>query len=318
MPNEKHLSDVSPKDKPWDKQRNFADLVQELYSQIDYLGYSVRIAQCALILEFALAAATEGEFVYRLQSAKFCRCRHCPVCQWRRSLMWKARFFQVLPKLRQDYPTARYLFLTLTVRNCPLDELRQTLTHMNKSWQRLSERKVFPAIGWAKSVEVTRGEDGSAHPHFHVLMMVPAGYFSTTGGYLNHEKWTELWQKSLRIDYLPIVHITAIKPQLGDSMDTAIKETFKYSVKSSDLVYSPEFLKAITDQLHKTRAIALGGIFRDYLSDHEPEDLINTDETESEIVSDDRFYFGWREALKHYVCIRSTDSENCDDNSQSR
>ncbi|WP_170869787.1 protein rep, partial [Shigella sonnei] len=25
----------------------------------------------------------------RLREAHFCRVRHCPVCQWRRSLMWQ-------------------------------------------------------------------------------------------------------------------------------------------------------------------------------------------------------------------------------------
>ncbi|MDI4746156.1 protein rep, partial [Salmonella enterica subsp. enterica serovar Kentucky] len=38
----------------------------------------------------------------------------------------------------------------------------------------MKDRKEFkPVQGWIRTTEVTRGRDGSAHPHFHTLMMVP-------------------------------------------------------------------------------------------------------------------------------------------------
>ena len=108
-----------------------------------------------------------GETRLRLREAHFCRVRHCPVCQWRRSLMWQARFYQSLPKLVTEHPKARWLFLTLTVRNCPITELGETLTAMNAAWQRLKDRKEFrPVLGWVRTTEVTRGKDGSARPAF--------------------------------------------------------------------------------------------------------------------------------------------------------
>ena len=48
--------------------------------------------------------------------------------------------FIITPNL--EHPKAR-LFLTLTVRNMPVCELRDALQHMNKSWQRLIKRKEF-------------------------------------------------------------------------------------------------------------------------------------------------------------------------------
>ncbi|MDK6280879.1 protein rep, partial [Escherichia coli] len=98
----------------------------------------------------------------RLRDARFCRVRHCPICQWRRSLMWQARFYQSLPKIVAEYPDARWLFLTLTVRNCPITELGDTLTVMNAAFQRLKDRKEFRGVlGWVRTTEVTRGKDGS-------------------------------------------------------------------------------------------------------------------------------------------------------------
>ena len=68
---------------------------------------------------------------------------------------------------------------------------------MNKAWQRLIQRKLFPAIGWLRSTEVTRGKDGSAHPHFHCLLLVSSSYFSGKG-YLKQNDWVEMWRSSLR------------------------------------------------------------------------------------------------------------------------
>ena len=73
----------------------------------------------------------------------FCRVRHCPVCQWRRSLLWRAVMFQQLPSIQERFPTHRWVFLTLTVKNPPVTELRDTLKHMNDSWQRLIQTKRF-------------------------------------------------------------------------------------------------------------------------------------------------------------------------------
>jgi plasmid rolling circle replication initiator protein Rep len=227
--------------------------------------------------------------------------------------MWKARFIKALPAITAAHPTARWIFLTLTVKNCELAELRDTLTVMNRAWARLSQRKVFPAIGWVKSFEVTRNpDDGTAHPHFHVLMMVPPAYFSGQG-YINQEQWRELWQHALRADYeVWGVNVKAIRPKStqGGLLDpntallAAVKETFKYSVKGQDLIADASWLVGLTHQLHKMRAIALGGVLKDYLSEEEPDhgDLIHGDEDEGEISPDDpRWWFGWKEMVKRYL-----------------
>lgn len=314
-----YLSELSDKDKPWDYHRGLADQVRDLYKATEFVDYSDRIAVCAKLLEFALSAADTGEQIFRLQTAWFCRVRHCPVCQWRRSLMWKARFFKALPVITTDHPTARWIFLTLTVKNCPLEELKANLTQMNKAWKRLTERKVFPALGWVKSFEVTRNpSDGTAHPHFHVLMMVPSSYFKGQS-YIKQEKWQELWQHALRANYSPVVDVRAIRhktsstdlPDPPSRLLSAVKETFKYSIKGQDLVADASWLLELTHQLHKTRAIALGGVLRNYLSEEEPdqEDLIHADDEPGEISPDDpRWWFSWREMVKRYMGDQKTET----------
>lgn len=299
------LSSVSPKDKPWDVHRANADRVSQLYESSELQRYADRVKICSQWLEFAPTANEVGSLDLKLKSARFCRVRQCPVCQWRRSLMWRARFFQAVPKIFVAYPKARFVFLTLTVQNCAVEELRVTLNMMNKAWERLSKRKQFPAMGWVKAVEVTRSKDGMAHPHFHVMLMVPESYFKK--GYLSQAKWTELWQRSLRVDYTPIVHVKAVKPRpghegdLGAGMTAGVLETLKYGVKESDLIADRDWLITVTRQLHKTRAVAVGGLLKDFIREEEPEDLIHTDE-EAEIEETfSTLYFGWRERLEKYI-----------------
>jgi plasmid rolling circle replication initiator protein Rep len=224
--------------------------------------------------------------------------------------MWRARFFQALPQLLNDYPKAEFLFLTLTVRHRPANELRQTLAQMNKAWTLLTKRKQFPGLGYVKSTEVTRSANGYAHAHFHVLIMVTDGYFKR--GYLSKDKWIELWQSCLKVDYAPSVDVKKVRERgkaAEKSSDPnvarlkAICETLKYSIKPSDLVADPEWFYEINRQLHKTRAVAVGGLLKNYLSEEEPEDLIHSDLDEEEDVPEQakEITFGWREMYKRYA-----------------
>ncbi|MBX4303169.1 protein rep, partial [Mycobacterium tuberculosis] len=73
--------------------------------------------------------------------------------------------------------------------------------------------------------EVTRGSDGSAHPHFHTLMMVPPSMF--TRDYVKHDRWVELWRECLRVNYDPNVDVRAVKPRKpkdGESLASATAE----------------------------------------------------------------------------------------------
>lgn len=204
----------------------------------------------------------------------------------------------MLPKVVQDYPGSRWLFLTLTVKNCPITELKATLKWMHESFKRLTKLKVWTIKGWIKSTEVTRGKDGLAHPHFHCLLMVSPSYFSGQD-YISQAKWAELWQQCLRIDYKPMVHVRAIAKH--NDPQVIIPEILKYQVKESDLVRDREWFLELTNQLHKTRAVAVGGILKDYLKEleEEPEDLIGESDN-PDPVDEGSLYFGWRRVQKQY------------------
>jgi plasmid rolling circle replication initiator protein Rep len=301
-----NLSDLSQRDKPWDKHRANADKVSAYYVGSEFRDYGDRIHYCSEFLDFRLTPDSgDGTMKLKLDSARFCRVRHCPVCQWRRSLMWKAKAYKILPKIVAEYPSYRWLFVTLTIKNCQITELRSTLDWMHESFKRLTKLKDFPAIGWIKSTEVTRGKDGSAHPHFHCLLMVQPSYFGKN--YMKQSEWVELWRRSLRIDYNPVIDVQAIKK--GISPASLIPELLKYCTKESDLTADREWFLELTRQMHKSRTIATGGVLKDYLRDleREPEDLIGKgDEVEDEVedeVDEAHLYFGWKRDKKKYKLI---------------
>lgn len=356
--NEKYLTTKSPRDKPWDIHKSESTRIKELYQGTIFNKLAKRMNDCGNLLGFGwvIDAATEQERL-KLKTAHFCRSKNCTICQWRKSLKWVARFLKAIPVILADYPSARFLFLTLTVKSCEITDLRSALDLMNQAWQRLSQRKRFPAIGFVKSFEVTKSWDvtyngayvgrmgtktlnqwkrsqrrfnealmrlettDQVHPHFHVLLMVPSTYFNGAY-YLTQEDWTQLWQSCLRADYSPIVNIKVVKPKgrwfdnqedmpAEETLARGIVETVKYTVKPSDLVPQSEapdlveldrqWLLQLTKQLEGTRAIALGGVFRDYLSEADPleEDLIGKSE-DGEEISASTIYYRWNEIVQRY------------------
>lgn len=216
--------------------------------------------------------------------------------------MWLARFFCILPQFRADNPKVEFLFLTLTVKNCELSDLRETIASMQKAWNKLSQRKCYPAVASIRSLEVTKAADGLAHPHFHCLLAVPSSYFGQP--YLSQQKWTDLWKSSLKVDYVPIVDIRKVKILKDSDLDSAFRETLKYSVKPSDLISDPDWLAELTKQMYKVRSVSVGGFFKKYLSEDEPEDLISEDSTDDSLgEADDKLTFGWRENYKRYLKV---------------
>ena len=296
------LSDLSAKDKPWDTHRAESDQIENHYKGTEFQSYSDRIHFCSEFLNFVLRPTQNDALKLKLKGARFCRVRTCMVCSWRKSLMYKARVYKSLPRFLEDYPKYRFLFLTLTVKNCKINDLRKTITWMNQSFTRLSRLKAFPGEGWIKSVEVTKGKRGDAHPHFHCLLAVKSSYFGRD--YLSQKKWCEIWQKSLRVDYQPILDVQAVKA-IGD-LTSLVAEIVKYQTKPTHLigqglVSDKEWFLEYTRQIANTKALSIGGVFREYFRDleKEPEDLIGEDESDcSEDFGD--LIFNWRRHEKKY------------------
>ena len=198
----------------------------------------------------------------------YCRVRQCPVCQWRRSQMWIARTIKALPDLIEQYPSHRWLFLTLTAKTCPVSQLRAQLTKLNKSFARLTQRKDWPAVGYLRTVEVKRRWNGEAHPHIHVLLLVKASYFSSK--YVSKAKWSKLWGECLRVDYSPVIHCSPVKKrETPEKLLSAIIGIVKYQTKEDDTQEDRQWLTEVSKQIRYTNGISLGGLLKEYMREEE-------------------------------------------------
>lgn len=230
--------------------------------------------------------------------------------------MWRAKFYQSLPTILETAPRgARWLFLTITVKNCELSDLRSTLQEMNKSWNRFKGRKEFKNVkGWIRSTELTRNKkNDTAHPHFHCLLLVSASYFGK--GYIKQAQWTDSWKGAARLDYTPIVDIRTIKPPkktqdtqtektVEHLMSKAVCEVLKYSVKPSDMTSSPEWFLEMTKQTHNLRFIATGGLLKQALkpeTEINNDDLIKLGDDGTEGENSKPLVFEWDKPVKRYA-----------------
>ncbi|EET0132579.1 protein rep [Escherichia coli] len=317
------LRDYSTRDTKWDSDRVMADRVAQIYeSDSMFSSRGERMFDCSRRLLFApKVSRLTGEMKLALRKGEFCHVPFCPVCSRRRSLRWMRRLWEALPKLLTERPAARWLFMTLTVKNPPVEDTRETLKRMNAAWNRLVQRKEFrPVLGWLRTTEITYGRvPGCCHPHFHVLMMVPPSMLSGNG-YVKHARWVEIWSECLRVDYEAGVDIRVVKQKQGwkrpdgvtlpdmhrAALESGVIETMKYTVKSSEVVRDPAWFLELARQTYGLRMVATGGRLKEVLKVDKPEtdeDLIGADiPAELDEFEEQAFWlaFDWGRTEKRY------------------
>lgn len=191
-----------------------SQLLALVLEYLQYLNQAKRTDECNSWKMFQACAANIGH-PKKLIQANYCKDRFCATCQWLRSRKAFKEAMTIGEHTLVHQPTLRFIFLTLTVPNLPLDELSGGTTAMMKAWQRLTQRKrVRDAIlGYHRSLEVSYNpKRNDYHPHFHVLFAVP-GYYFKGSKYINQSEWLSLWQQSARDERINQVNVKAVKPK---------------------------------------------------------------------------------------------------------
>ena len=258
------------------------------------------IANCALRLKASVILQPELEPEVNLTGAMLCNKRLCPFCEWRRTKAMRARLHQGLNALYVDQPKLRGVFLTLTVRNVPLEDLGDQLDEMNRAWKRFKACSFFPTDLWFRRTEVTVGSrpigqelfsDGTAletnsvfaHPHFHVLLLVRPSFFSRD--YIKKSEWQKQWQMALRADYSPVVDVRAAKSSTGsgaspaEGAKSAVIEAAKYASKAASLMELGPATTELHWQLRGKRLMAFSRPLAQYVKqgDISEEEMLDAD-----------------------------------------
>jgi len=299
------LIDRVPSGKPrsWKRHRKFAAKVAKMvYKGTDNDVYENMI-HCGTVLVFRENLRTHQK---RLHRAFFCKKRTCPLCAWRKSRKLGSQMMETMSYLKAHQPGIRFLHLVLSMRNCTGQELGNQIRRMNRAWKRVMSWKRFSSSvsGYYKALEITYNQtDQTYHPHFHILLTVPAEYFSIDQAqYIPQVEWVQLWRKALKLDYDPTAHIQAVKVGVSEStefedadnpiqpiqVEKAILEITKYVTKFSDLLpiadESPEEFKEVMLTLDKqtvgVRVFSFGGLMREARKILKQEDVETSDLTD--------------------------------------
>lgn len=291
------------------------------------IRYCERILNCSndliYILDDDASSPTYGRTTF--ENARWCCVRHCSFCQFARARRLRAKFFKKFTI--ENVAEFDWIFLTLTVKNCPSNEIRSTIQLMNNAWSKLTRRVDFPAQGFIRSFEITmqrdrlssdgkskassgpatRSPDGHlmAHPHLHIVLCMKPGYYEHN--FKDKDWWIDQWQSCLRVDYRPSISIKKIF-DYEEGLVIALLETLKYTTKPADFdVTNPEageWLDDLTRELHKVRAISVGGNVAKFCPQSEIdaiEDSIKLDNDEKQLGH--QFGLTWNDKRKKFEVI---------------
>ncbi|TCU64433.1 plasmid rolling circle replication initiator protein Rep [Tissierella praeacuta] len=317
----KVLKDVKSngKERPWrEKKLKTLDLA-EIYDLLGLDNKAFRVKYCSCQLSFKVDNET-GE--KKLNSMMSCQVRLCPMCNWRRSLKIYSQVSKVMNKALED-KEYRFLFLTLTCENVGGGDLSKTIDNLFHAFKKLSERKTFKQSvkGWFRALEVTHNLDKQSnsyntyHPHFHIILMVSKSYFTDKDYYISQEKWTSLWKSCMKVEYTPIVHITAFKTGTKKQTAKSIAETAKYTVKDEEYLISKnkelskETVYILDGALANRRLVAFGGELKKIhkelnLDDAIDGNLVNIDNEDEKLREDIKYHievYNWNMGYKQYL-----------------
>ena len=313
----------------WKEKKEDNLLISESYKRLaikydinNFYNINYHMLHCASYLEFKLF---EDESK-KLHLANFCRCRLCPMCNWRRS---KKTFGQVSKIVNEIDKLNKYdyIFLTLTVRNCISEELESNIDLIIKSFMRMfTNSKNIKNIckGYFRVVEVTYNKkENTYHPHIHCIISVDKNYFNRRNKYyIKTEEWSELWRKYLKIDYLPVVDVRKVTSK--NYKNSAVAEISKYTVKSKDIIIknrNGKINEELTDNnifvlhnaLKNKRLITFGGIMKELHKklnledlDKDDIDLLNIDvDDDDNMLNYIILKYKWNVGILNYKLIES-------------
>lgn len=260
----------------WVEKKHLSKKISIKLRRIGEEKRSIRMYYCADVLEYTKCNACNA---WHIKRANLCRDRFCPTCSWRLSLQRFGEMKKLLSVIndKDGYNIKGWSLVTLTVKNCNLNDLSETLDKMSEAWKlTVNQRKLKPCFyGWAKSTELTLNErTREVHPHYHILV---AWY--DVADKLLIDKWlSACTNKGLTVDIkaqhaqqvnywrgheTPTEHI---KSEVADDFTKAVLETFKYSVKGSDLdSMSLKEFKTVVQQYANKRLISYGGKIKEYV-----------------------------------------------------
>jgi len=231
------------------------------------------------ILECAERVSLSYNYPYSPKPITFyCKQRQCPICQWRRSQRTCAEMHQLFD-YNPNLAEGKWIFLTLTARNCETWDLRDTLKKMTNAFQRMTRRhfwqeNVLGAIRYTE-VSVGRSEPDTAHPHFHCLLLIRPSMFAGNN-YMSTKRWADAWESALQEHYTPEVHVERLQGTPQEIREQVVNWA-GYSTKVRRDTPSAPWLITVTQQLKGRQLVQVMGELGRIAPHFNTEDVVDVD-----------------------------------------
>lgn len=294
------------------KQKHFSNHIGKIFLQSDRLKkYGQNILNCSDTVSFLI----NGDGVPEVKNIFFCREKYCPTCAKRKSLKAYANGMRLAEHLQDSFS---FIHLVLTIQNCSIDSLRDTIKKINVKSSELFRSELCKGVfkGILRNLEISVNfENNTYHPHLHCLVAVNHSYF-TSRNYIS--------AKALRFAWADLIGQTdsVVYMKKITEPEKAIAEICKYCVKPFDISDSFNAV-AYYEQLYfatkHLRYVQSYGVIRDSLKKLKIdfEELKETFETEeldlngfediSDIFGGKEYVYRFNTKLQRYV--RCSESE---------
>lgn len=197
----------------------------------------------------------------------------CPFCAAGRAARSAKAYRARFEVLRALHPQLKPIMLTLTVKNG--NDLAERFRHLEKSFKTYLHRRrdslkkgrgfceLSKLEGLVYSFELTRGKDGSWHPHVHMVALAHQ--------WIDQDKLSQEWQGITKDS--TIVDVRRIKKDKAGGYGKAFAEVFKYALKFAGMSHGDTWHAYET--LHGKRLTGSVGCFRGVVVPEDPTDQID-------------------------------------------
>lgn len=223
------------------------------------------VRTCGDVVKYAIAYGEDMKSIEhkKLLYTETCQNRWCLRCMQRKALSNALEIYTLANYLYTE-KHYRFLFITLTVPNCPGDELRDTISHLNKGIDKLFKREPYCSVfkAWITKVETTYNAwRKDYHPHLHVLVAVPRTYLKNADTFVSNDKLRKDWREVCNDDTITQVDIKQARGDTKRKRMKSVLELAKYTAKPSHYLRDQKVFDTFFHAMKNRQALRFCGEF---------------------------------------------------------
>lgn len=223
------------------------------------------VQSCAAYILYKEKETTDGEFLQKIDKMYLCKDRFCMFCAGVKAAKNLRILIKTFDKLNIENDNGiRYRFITLTVPNVDINNLRNQIQAMTKAFNSLNARYKKAGLwnGYYKSLEITYNEKNNTyHPHLHII---------ADGIYIPQDELSRNWYNAaIKHGIMNIPKNMNDNKKLNVHIQATIKpwELCKYVVKPDTMTYAAIYDLINTQALKGFRDYGTAGTIKKTMSD---------------------------------------------------